>query len=272
MEVIKANGVRELFNEEKIRNSLKRVGAKSDIIDKVIDEVKAKASDGITTKALYKIVFRTLNLFGKEVAGKYNLKKAIMELGPTGFPFEKFIAEILKADGYHTRTGEFINGKCIKHEVDVIAEKESIVNMYECKYHTTSGKYCDIKHALYVNARFVDIGISNDYKYNKNFQGWLITNTRFTIDAEQYGNCAGLGLISWDYPVNNSLRDIINKSGMHPITCLTSISIKEKKELLNRSIVLTKNLCDEPGVLKEIGLSKQKIVKALDEAKLLCSV
>jgi hypothetical protein len=270
MDVIKANGDRELFNEEKIRSSLKRVGAKSDTIDKVIVEVKAKAFDGITTKALYRIVFRTLKLFGKEVAGKYNLKKAIMELGPTGFPFEKFIAEMMKAEGFKTKTGQFIIGKCIQHEVDIIAEKEDIVNMYECKYYTTNGKYCDIKNALYVNSRFADIGISDHYKNNKKYRGGLITNTRFTSDAEKYGVCAGLDLLSWNFPVNASLRDRISRNGLHPVTCLTTISRKEKTALLERHIVLTRNLCDQPNVLKEIGLTTKKIEVTMDEAQKLC--
>ena len=43
------------------------------------------------------------------------------------------------------------------HEVDVVAKKDNMVFFLECKYHNHRGTYSDIKTALYVHARFVDI-------------------------------------------------------------------------------------------------------------------
>ena len=271
MKVVKANGEVEPFDESKIRRSLQRAGADAAITDKVIEEVRKKAHDGITTKALYKIVFRTLKSFRQSVAGKYNLKRAIMELGPTGFPFEKFIAEIMEAEGYRTQTSQIVMGRCVKHEVDVIAELDDTINMFECKYYTTTGKYCDVKNALYVHARFLDIGSNKHFK-NKKFSGWLVTNTRFTKDAEQYGTCVGLEMMSWDFPANKSLRDIIDKHNLHPITCLTSLTKKEKQFLLNENIVLARNLCQSPDTLEKIPLTIQKAAAVMEEARALCEI
>ena len=42
------------------------------------------------------VAFNLLKANSKFVAAKYQLKRAIMELGPSGYPFESFISEVLK--------------------------------------------------------------------------------------------------------------------------------------------------------------------------------
>lgn len=271
--VIKANGEIEPFNEDKIRQSLLRSGAKPDAIDHVINNVRNKLYQNISTKKLYKIVYSELRKLNRPSAGKYHLKRAIMELGPTGFPFEKYVAEIFKAEGYQTQTGEIIMGKCVKHEVDVIAENEKEQFMMECKFHTSAGTVCNIKHALYVSARFQDIDRkinAGAAKGSKPFKGWLVTNTRMTSDAEQYGLCFGLGLLSWSFPKGNSLRERIDKTGLHPITCITSLTRTEKKKLLEEMVVLCKDLSVHPELLKKIGVTKLRRQKILSESRAIC--
>lgn len=271
--VIKANGEKELFNENKIRQSLLRSGAKPDAIDQVIKNVKNKLYQNISTKKLYQIVYSELRKEHHPSAGKYHLKRAIMELGPTGFPFEKYIAEIFKAEGYQTQTGKIIMGQCVKHEVDAIAENDTDQFMMECKFHSQPGTVCNVKHALYVSARFQDIERKIKSKASpgsKSFKGWLVTNTRMTSDAEQYGVCFGLGLLSWNFPKGKSLRERIDQTGLHPITCITSLTRKEKNLLLKKMIVLCKNLCAKPSILSEIGIDKIRIKKIIDEAKSIC--
>ena len=102
MKVIKANGEETLYDPEKIVRSLGRVGASQELIQEVLSETEKELYEGIHTKAMYKIVFRNLRKLSRGVASKYHLKNAIMELGPTGFPFEKFIASLLNAEGYKT--------------------------------------------------------------------------------------------------------------------------------------------------------------------------
>lgn len=271
--VIKANGETEPFNEDKIRQSLLRSGAKPDAIDYVINNVKNKLYQNIPTKKLYQIVYSELRKKHRPSAGKYHLKRAIMELGPSGFPFEKYIAEIFKAEGYQTLTGKIIMGQCVKHEVDVIAENETEQFMIECKFHSQPGTVCNVKHALYVSARFQDIEKkikSATSPGSKLFKGWLVTNTRMTSDAEQYGVCFGLGLLSWNFPKGKSLRERIDKKGLHPITCITSLTKAEKNQLIKKMIVLCKTLCEKPGILSTIGINKIRAKKIIDEGKSIC--
>ena len=271
--VIKANGETERFNEDKIRQSLLRSGAAPAIIDSVIENAGNKIHQNISTKKLYRIIFSELRRLNRPAAGKYHLKKAIMELGPTGFPFEKYIAEIFKAEGYQSITGKTVKGFCVKHEVDVMAENEKERFMMECKFHSDRGTVCNVKHALYVRARFWDIEKKlqdQPAQSVKPFEGWLVTNTRMTTDAEQYSVCSGLRLMSWNFPKGKSLRERIDETGLHPLTCITSLSRREKEQLLNKGIVLCRSLCKSPEILISIGITELRAKKIIEEGKNIC--
>ncbi len=272
MKIIKANKEKTTYDQQKIVKSLKRAGADQKIIQHVLFETERELFDGISTKAVYKIVFRNLKKLSHHIAGKYHLKKAIMELGPTGFPFEKFIAAIFEVEEYKVVTNQIIEGMCIKHEIDVIAEKDNKYLMIECKFHGNIGNVCDIKDALYVHARFIDIEnmlINKHSNDQKLYQGWLVTNTRLTSDAEQYGKCVKMILLSWNYPQGDSLREKIDRNRLYPITCLTTLSKGEKKILLDKNIVICKTICERPFELNEIGLSETRKLKVLEESEMI---
>lgn len=273
MKIIKANGEETSYEPEKIVRSLERAGASQEIIQGVLSETEKELFDGIHTKAMYKIVFKNLKKLSHSTAGKYNLKNAIMEFGPTGFPFENFIAALFEAEGYQTLTDQIVQGHCVQHEVDVVAEKDNNHFMMECKFHGTPGNICDVKHALYVHARFLDVEktwLNKPGHAQKFHQGWLVTNTRLSGDAERYGKCVGMGLLSWNYPQGDSLRERIDRNGLYPITCLTSLSKHEKQVLLNKKVVLCHTVCERPSELNGIGLSEAKKLKVLEEGKLIC--
>lgn len=273
MNVIKANGDVVPFDPERIRSALRRIDANPGVIEEVLSSVAGKIYDGIPTSELYKIVFGELKTLQKGSAGKYNLKRAIFQMGPTGFPFEKLIAELFETDGFATITGQIVKGYCVHHEVDVIAERDDLHYHAECKFHSFQGKVCDVKHALYVHARFVDIEkelVSKPSHSGRTHKGWLVTNTRMTSDAIDYGTCAGLELLSWDYPPEKSLRAWIDRAGLHPVTCLTTISAKVKKQLLEKGIIVCRDLIDQNQVLGELGVSQSKIDEVMDEAYAIC--
>jgi Holliday junction resolvase-like predicted endonuclease len=207
------------------------------------------------------------------MAARYKLKHAIMELGPSGFPFEQFVAELLKHKGYKTQVGVIVKGHCVNHEVDVIAEKDKHHFMIECKFHNRQGYSSDVKIPLYIQSRFLDVETSwkqLDGHAEKFHQGWVVTNTRFSEDAAQYGRCMNMNLVGWDYPKNNGLKDWIDGSGLHPVTCLTTLTQKEKQQLLDRKIVLCKTMHHNHTVLQSIGIGSPRLEKVMDECSALC--
>ncbi len=270
--VTKPDGSRTPFDSGKIRRSLNRVKTAPALIEQIIEQVGKEIYDGIPTSKLYGIVFRILKTRQRSVAAKYNLKQAIMNLGPTGFPFEKFIAAVFQAEGFRTETGKILQG-CVRHEIDVIAEKGDLHYLMECKFHRLKRTPSDLKEALYIHARFLDIEnhLKSAANTRKKRKMWLVTNTRLTADAVTYGNCAGLGLLSWDFPAGNGLRERIDRTHLHPITCLTTLSAGEKKQILGKSVVVCRELFAKPQTLSEIGIRQNKIGKIIAEVDAICS-
>ena len=266
IEIVKKSGERVNFDSSKLKNSLQRSGAGSREADDIIRQVKTRIFDGMSTRKVYQIAYSLLRKRSNKIAGRYRLKKAILELGPTGFPFEKFVGELFKFEGYDVQVDVTVQGKCVTHEVDVIAIKDRKQFMMECKFHSDTSRKSDVKVPMYINSRFYDVK-SQWEKENGDkidfYQGWVVTNTRFTEDAIDFGRCSGLHLMSWDYPHQGSLRDRIDASGLHPITALQTLTKAEKQQILNRGIVLCRKL--NADLLRDIDMSGSRIKKALTE-------
>lgn len=273
--IVKASGDVVPFDMEKLKTSLHRAGASDGVINHIVDQVLSELYDGMTTKEIYAKAFGLLKKRSRATAAKYKLKRALMELGPSGYPLEDFFSEILKFQGYQTKVGEIIRGHCVQHEVDVIAEKGNELIIVECKFHQHSDRFCDVKVPLYIHSRFNDIVREFTKKgklVGKKPSGWIVTNTRFTSDAIKYGMCANLQLIGWDFPKRGSLKERIDLSGLHPITCLTTLTQREKDLLLAKDIVLCKDIIYAEDVLKEIHLSDSRIKNVISEAEGVCAV
>lgn len=271
--VVKASGEKAPFQVEKLVSSLKRSGADIKIIAQIINDIESEIYDGISTKKIYQLAFKKLKRKTRTSASRYKLKKAIMELGPSGFPFEKFVGRILESEGYVTKVGIIVQGNCVQHEVDVIAQKDSNHLMIECKYHSDQGRFCNVKIPLYIHSRFLDV--EKQWKKleghtTKFHLGGVYTNTRFTSDAIQYGNCVGLVLSSWDYPLGDGLKERIDRSGLHPLTSLTTLTKAEKSKLLEEDIVLCREIADNPSILEKVGVDSKRHKKILEDSIALC--
>jgi len=271
--VIKANGDKELFDYKKLEYSLKKLGATDEVVKNIILEVGEDLHDGITTKEIYQRAFSILRRKQKPVAVRYSLRKAVGMLGPTGFPFEQFVSEILKSQGYETETNKILAGKCAEHEVDVVAWKGEELVVVEAKFHSHLEMKSDLKIALYIKARFDDlIGLEFDFggKKRKVTDGWLITNTKFSHSAISYGECQRLHLIGWNYPYGNTLHTMIEKSELIPITALTTLTSGEKGMLLSKGYVISKKLVED-GLLEKLGFNEKKAKVIRDEIITACA-
>jgi len=271
IELIKSSGKRVRFSIEKLKASLRHSGADTTTINKITNTVRDELYQGISTKEIYNRAFAMLKKKKLEYASKYKLKKAIYELGPTGFPFEKFIGALYQYSGYQIKVGKVLEGKCVSHEVDVIAQKKNHHILAECKFHSEEGRNCDVKIPLYIHSRFQDV-IESD-KENKAIpkEGWVVTNTRFTKDAEQYALCVGLQLLSWNYPTGNGLKDQVDRLGLYPITVSTLLSKREKQFLLSRDVVLCRQLLSDKFYLDHLGISEKRKQLIFSEISILCN-
>ena len=273
--IVKYSGDVVAFDVEKLINSLKRSQASEKLIEQIVAQVQDQLYDGITTKKIYQMAFKMLKGKSRVSASKYKLKKALMELGPSGFPFEKLVGKLLAHEGFSTQVGVIVQGNCVQHEVDVIAQKDNTHYMIECKYHSDQGRFCNVKIPLYIHSRFLDV--EKQWERQKGHEaklhkGGVYTNTRFTSDAVKYGKCVGLLLTSWDYPIGDGLKDRIDKSGLHPLTALTTLTKAEKTKLLDEGIVLCKELHETPKILEQVGVPKSRHKKVLEDSRELCGI
>jgi hypothetical protein len=270
--VTKSDGARERFSFEKLRGSLRRAGASEKLAAEVGAQVEGEVVNGMTTSDIYRHAFSILHHKERSIAVRYSLRRSLFELGPTGFPFEKFIGEIYKRKGFSVLLDQTVQGKCVDHEVDVVAWNGERLIMAEAKYHHELAYKSDVKVALYVKARFDDLTAA-DFSYGtrkKVDECWLITNTKFTEKAVQYAECAGVKLLGWNYPKVNNLHQLIEQTGLHPITCLTTLSDGQKKLLMEQGIVLCESIRHEKEKLRSLGLDERLIEEAEAESNVLC--
>lgn len=273
-EIVKASGERELFDPEKLRNSLEKAGASPEQIERIFDELEEKMFEGISTQTIYKLAFSRLKKISRGLAARYKLKQAIRELGPTGFPFEKYVGELLRHQGYKVKTDQMLEGQCVEHEVDVIAVGDHQKHYIECKFHNRQDEKCDVKIPLYINSRFDDLARAaraDKQKETFRINGWVVTNTRFTKDAFTYGRCVDLRMVSWDQPEEGSLKRMIELARLYPVTCLNSADASITQKLLDQNIVLCKELHHDSSLIETVTDNSKKKREIIEEVDELCS-
>jgi hypothetical protein len=254
--IIKASGQTEKFNPQKLIHSLIRSGASDEVAREIADKVEKQITPSFHTKHIYRLARKYLKKYNRATDMRYSIKKALYALGPSGYPFEKYFARILKAYEYSVETNQFMQGHCVRHEVDVLAGKGNERFIIECKYHSNGGVPTDVKDALYIHSRYADIKKAYENR-SLTYHGWLVTNTRCTSDAIQYAECVGLKIISWKYPKNGSLERMIEEKKLYPVTILSALRKSFVEILFRHGIILAQDIAhiDEHSFIKKSGLS-----------------
>jgi hypothetical protein len=288
--VIKADKKEEVFNKDKLNISLVKAGASDELSAFAANEVDRRFKNHMNTDDIYNHTLDHIKKSDPMVALKYTLKRAIMSLGPDGFVFEKYVEKILEQNGYKTEMPQnVLSGFCVDHEVDIIAKIKEENIMVECKYHNIPGNQSDIKTALYVNSRFLDLkkgwyhrnqnkddGSNNENKLDNTYyltRAWLFTNTKCTFDAIKYANCSGMKITAWNYPENECLQSYIESKKLYPITILSALSENNRRKLFGKNILTIKELIafKIEDLMELLMLDEDHIEKILDEISLLSS-
>lgn len=271
-QIIKADGNREQFKAAKLKRSLRRAGATKEEVTHIVAAIEKVLYDGIKTQEIYREAFKMLREGAVPTAARYSLRRALFNLGPTGFPFEDFLARLFQAEGYTVRTRVTLQGSCATHELDVAAYNDTDSFVVEAKFHARPGIKSDLQVALYSYARLLDLQhtkICNDDVCGVK-KLYLVTNTKFTTTAESYATCAGLSLLSWDYPHADNLHDRIQRAHLYPITVLQSLSGAQKQALIKRGMIVCNDILEKPHTLRHIHISTAKTEAVLSEARQLC--
>ena len=273
IKVTKASGAVETLNLDKLRSSLTRSGADKLQADEIIERILRDLEPATSTKKIYRLARKYLRQINNSSGLRYSLKRALLRLGPSGYPFEKYFGAILESYGYKVKVGIILEGRCVKHEVDVLAVNDKEVSLYECKYRNKPANTTDVKVALYVDSRFRDLKpvIQKEYP-GRSFRGCLVTNTRFTADAVKYAECSGLHVTSWRHPHKESLENLIEDKRLYPITVISGIKAGLIKSLIANNIILLKDLAgmNITEIMRILSLPERKASALKKQADDLC--
>jgi hypothetical protein len=272
--VKKADGTLEPLDYNKMRSSLSRAGASRALSEEVIESLQSRMRSGITTDEIYRLAFERLREMKQGAAARFGLKAALLKFGPDGHPFETFVGALLKGRSYTAQMRQTIRGRCVQHEVDVVASRPAIPGhkatkfISECKFHNSPHLQCHIQTALYSWARFLDVHAANPDIDS----GWLVTNTKFSYDVIQYSDCVGLKLLGWGFPRDESMQVRIEENKLYPTTLISRLDRRGFEALHNAGIILVKDVASmQEERLCAIGFSERNAQGIKDEAKRIMS-
>lgn len=272
----KASGHAEIFSKDKIRSSFIRSGVSKNLADETARLIEKRLKPTTSSEELYRHAHKYLLEKRPEAAARYSLKRAIMQLGPAGYIFERYMARIFEKYGYTTKVGQIIKGYCVNHEIDVVALKKGRHYMIECKYHNRPGTRSDVKVALYTYGRFLDVEkMWRSIRGHRDLfhQPWLVTNTRCTSEAIKYARCVNLRIVAWRYPPSRGLEYFIEKKRLYPVTILPSLSISAARRLSVGGVLLAEDVLKYSAeeLIRNFSLKPSTAAQALKQARWLCT-
>lgn len=267
LKVIKRNGDLEPYHEEKVIHTMNRVGVPPHLQSEVLRHLRNQfRGDYISTDELFKHIFEYLKKTDKKASLRLNLRRAILELGPTGFPFERYLARVFQDEGYKTMVDAHLMGECVMHEVDLVLERNGEKDIVEVKFHNDINGKTDLHVVLYTYARFLDLKTKNNIN-----KVWVITNTKLSQDAITYAQCKNINILAWNYPSARHLQYFVEFPKMYPITVLTDFTKEEKVRLIEDNIVLCRDLIQlsEREINSFPLVKKSHLISAIKSARLL---
>ncbi len=270
-QIIKKNGQSELFEPEKLCQSIIKVGASKKLAEQVCGIVSDSVDAEVSSEDIFRLTHQYLIDIDPKIGALYSLERGLSALGPSGFLFEQYVGEIFKIMGYSVTTNIFMQGEGVTHEIDVYAEKGNLGFIIEAKYRNDFKSKTHIDQIMYADARLQDIkrralkdGDTKEYYM------WLITNTEFTDAAISYVQFRDLQLMGWSFPRYINLMKIVSERKVYPVTVLPSINQHFLNKLAERKEVLVSEISafsvDELRDRYELSMTlAQKIYKEIQD-------
>lgn len=270
MKIKKYSGELVDFEEDKLTHSLSKSGASPETVKEIVNTIRPMIYDGMHTKELYQLAFNHLKRKSSSFAARYSLKRALRDLGPSGYFFEKWTARIFEYMGYRTIVGQQLQGYAVTHEIDVVGLKDGELTIAECKFRNTTEAKISVTTPMYFLSRFKDL-VDKSFPYfgqeSQVKSGWLVTNAYLTSDAIHFSEYYGIRILSWDYPQGKNIKCRVDNAGLYPLTCLTSITKAEKLVLLESGCILVKDMLKDGAPLEKLRLTPSKKRKLIEEAE-----
>ena len=268
--ITKANGDRQLYDPEKIIQTCLRMGATTEEAIRIEQQVAMMLYDGISTQKILKLIFILMRKSKPAVKHVLDLRRGI-SLMVSKPEFEMFVRVLLTHSGFQVNSNAVLRGLCGEHEVDAIAAKDGLTYLVEVKHHMNYHALTGLDESRIARAILEDVteGHQKGVTGIKIDRAMLVTNTRYSDHAIEYGQCRGILQVGWASPPNFGLRDSVQKYKLYPISCLRGVSLDTRLRLANAGIVLIKQLLQQDSTYLErkLGLSHERVVSIMESAR-----
>jgi Holliday junction resolvase-like predicted endonuclease len=268
--VTKANGYKQPFDRNKVVQTCLRMGASPQVADKVAGMVERRLYAGISTREILQLTFRFIRKYKPTVKHLLDLRKGLSMMEPKP-EFETYIRTLLANSGYEVESNRILRGKCGEHEVDAIAKKDGVTYFVEVKHHYSYHTLTGLDESRIAQAILEDAndGYLLGMSTLKIDRAMIVTNTRYSNHAIQYGSCKNILQIGWSSPHTLGLRDMVQNSALYPLSCLRGIKYETRMRLVNSGIVLVKQLLDADGseLARKAGLPREVAFEIIGRAQ-----
>jgi len=275
--VINLAGQKEPFSWKKVFSSAQRAGASKESATKIADEISLLVYPGISTALIYEEVLKRLRKNEPRAGIRFPLKKAIQRLGPTGFPFEKYVGALFENQGWQVFLNQHLKGYCLTYEIDFLAQKEKELFIGECKFRHALAKQKIPSEIILENyAKFLDLKKGELFKtptfFQKEISFILVTDAKFTYRSQKFARCYRLELLGWRYPQERGLEYLIESQNLYPITILPSLDDDLACQCFEEKIILVKDLLKKwPDFTRKAKIPPKKAAAIFEEAQTLLS-
>jgi len=260
--VKKADGSVQSFDKEKVVRTCLRMGANKQVAYEVAEKVERRLYDGISTANILQMVFQFMRSYKHIVGHLFDLRKGL-SLMSSKPEFEVFVQALLARTGFEVSPNRLLIGKCVEHEVDAIARKDGVTYFVEAKHHSRYHTPTGLDESRIARAVLEDVieGFvfgKSDLKIDR---AMIVTNTRYSDQAIQYGNCRNILQIGWSSPIDHGLQSMIEGKNLLPLSCLRGLSMDARLKLAIAGIVLFEQLIEEDTMelARKTGLPREFI-------------
>jgi hypothetical protein len=262
--VTKANGSRQLFDRNKIVKTCMRMGATRRDALEVAGKMEKRLYDGISTAKILQMLFQFMRKYKPHFGQIYDLRKGL-SLMASKPEFEIFVQNLLSHNGFDVSSNRILKGKCIEHEVDGIAKKNGVTYLVEAKHHVNYHIFTGLDESRIARAVLEDVTEGYDLGRGglKIDKAMIITNTKYSDYATQYGVCKDILQIGWSTPANLSLQSMIEEKSLYPLSCVKGLNIDTRLRLVDSGLVLINQIMEEDSLAlaRKTGLPLEAISK-----------
>jgi hypothetical protein len=268
--VTKADGSRQFFDREKVVRTCLRMGASRQMAYEVAGKVERRLYDGIPTAKVLQLVFFFMRRQQPRVSYPYDLRKGMSLMSPKP-EFEEFIQLLLSNNGFEVDPNKILVGNCGEHEVDAVARKDGVTYFVEAKHHFNYHALTGLDESRIARAILEDVTEAYESgKISQRFdRAMIITNTKYSEHAVNYGSCRNILQIGWNTPVDLSVQHMIETTNLYPLSCLKDLKRDARAQLASSGIVVMKQLINEDLVTlsRKTGVPKQILENIREQAE-----